>query len=150
MRKLTLLLFALSGFLMTSCVTDSTEPDMVDPWLRERTPASLRLAGQVGAAVITDDWRHDDEGAISVTLVVDDISKVEVVELELQYNATADIKAGDILDLSSGSTTFTVTAETGETRTYTLTYSVFAEELEGVYSLDPLEHGLLDDYGPSP
>ena len=46
----------------------NTEP-LVDPWLRERTPVNLRLQSQIGAAVISDDWRNDAEGSIVVNLI---------------------------------------------------------------------------------
>lgn len=141
MRKLLLPLFCVcAGALLGGCYeNESSAPDMVDPWLRERTPVSFRLENQIGEAVITHDWRHDDEGAVSVRLVtgaINDMAAVKVEGIELQYGATASVQAGSTLDLSSGKGSFVVTAETGETREYTVTYSAFIEPFEGVYDLD--------------
>ena len=47
------------------------------------------------------------------------MTKVKVEEITLQYNAKASVQAGSTIDLSSGSCDIVVTAETGETRTYT-------------------------------
>lgn len=145
------MLVCLLGTLLCGCYeNEDSGPDMVDPWLRERTPASLRLENQIGAAVITDDWRHDESGNIRVQLVtggIADWSKVKVVDIELQYNATASISAGSTLDMSSGTGSFVVTAENGETRTYTVSYDAFKEPLEGVYLLDPIS-GILDGSAP--
>lgn len=144
-------LSCLLGLLLTGCYEhDSSAPDMVDPWLRERTPVSFRLESQIGAAVITDDWRHDDSGAISVQLVlgsIADMSRVQVTEIEFAYNATASVRPGSTLDLSSGGDSFVVTAENGEQRTYTVTYTVFKEPFEGVYVHDPIA-GILDGTAP--
>jgi len=145
------MLVCLSGTLLFGCYeNEDSGPDMVDPWLRERTPVSLRLENQIGAAVITNDWRHDESGTIRVQLVtggIADWSKVKVVDIGLQYNATASISAGSTLDMSSGTGSFVVTAETGETRTYTVSYDSFKEPLEGVYLLDPIS-GILDGSAP--
>lgn len=141
MQKIYPLFFcALQGLLLVGCYqNESTAPDMVDPWLRERTPLSFRVESQVGAAVITDDWRHDDVGTINfqlVTQTIEDMSRVKVEQIELQYNATASVQAGSTIDLSSGSCEIVVTAENGETRTYTVSYYPFIEPFEGVYDLD--------------
>lgn len=60
-KSILLFLCAVSGTLLAGCYeNDSSGPDMVDPWLRERTPLGFRVESQVGEAVITDDWRHDE------------------------------------------------------------------------------------------
>lgn len=152
MRKLLLPLFCVcAGGLLVGCYeNESSAPDMVDPWLRERTPVSFRLENQIGEAVITHDWRHDDEGAVSVQLVVsaiEDLTAVKVEKIELQYGATASVTEGGTLDLSSGTGSFVVTAETGETREYSVSYTAFMEPLEGVYLFDPIS-GILDGSAP--
>ncbi len=151
MRTLKYLMAMVTVFLVTlSCddIKRNQEP-LVDPWTRERTPASLTLAGQVGTATISNDWRNDDKGTIAVTLVTpEDPASVKVEEITLQYNATANIQAGSVLDFSSGSAQFVVTAETGETRTYTITYDPFIETLEGTYAFESIKG--LDDWGKCP
>lgn len=127
---------------LSSCKKEprNTEP-LIDPWLRERTPVNLRLESQIGAAVITDDWRHDDVGSVMVTLVTGslDLSAVKVIALDFAFPEsgfcpTASIKAGDTVDLSSGSTSFVVTSCNGETRTYTIRFEAFVDTVEGTYS----------------
>lgn len=104
--------------------------ELIDPWLRDRTIESLRLQGQVGESVISTDWRHDDEGTITVSLIVDsddDLKNVLVSEIIIkdqgEYTATASVQAGDAIDLSGGSGQIVVTAYNGETRIYTILYS---------------------------
>lgn len=128
--------------------------ELTDPWLRERTPVNLRLESQIGAAVITDDWRNDASGSVVVSLITGglDLTAVKVVALDFKYPdseycPTADIAPGSTLDLSDGSAEFTVTAYNGETRTYTLIYTVFTDPLEGCYSFTQIG-GILDGSAP--
>lgn len=131
----------------------NTEP-LVDPWLRERTPVNLRLESQIGAAVISDDWRNDGVGSIVVNLITGglDMSAVKVQALDFKFPdsefcPTASIGPGSTLDLSSGSASFVVTAHNGETRTYTVTYTQFKDPLEGTYTFTPVG-GILDGSAP--
>ncbi len=131
----------------------NTEP-LVDPWLRERTPVNLRLESQIGAAVISDDWRNDGVGSVVVNLITGglDMSAVKVQSLDFKFPdsefcPTASIGPGSTLDLSSGSASFVVTAHNGETRTYTVTYTQFKDPLEGTYTFTPVG-GILDGSAP--
>lgn len=128
--------------------------ELMDPWLRERTPINVRLDKQVGAATISSDWRHDDQGSVVVQLVTGglDLKAVKVVALDFQYPdsqycPTCSIKAGDTVDLSSGSAKFTVTAYNGETRDYTITFSEFLDPIVGTYGHAPVA-GILDGGAP--
>ena len=150
-----LLLAAVASMALASCTEDprNTE-ELVDPWLRERTPVNLRLESQIGAAVITDDWRNDTEGSVTVQLITGglDLSAVKVVALDFEYPEseycpTASITPGSTLDLSDGTAEFTVTAYNGETRTYTVSYTVFNDSLEGTYSFSKIA-GILDGSAP--
>ena len=62
--------------------------ELVDPWLRERTPVNVRLESQIGPAVISHDWRSDDQGSVAVSLITTglDLSAVKVVALDFQYS----------------------------------------------------------------
>lgn len=142
---------AIAALGLASCsqMEHDTEP-LADPWTRERTPVNVRLEGQIGAAAISDDWRNDAVGTISVSLITAslDLSKVKVVALDFQFPdsefcPSSSLKAGDTVDLTSGSTTFVVTAYNGETRTYTLRYEVFSDPLVGTYVHEPVA-GILD------
>ena len=79
---------------------DSNQRDvqeLIDPWLRERTPIAFKVEGQVGEAVIVNNWRKDEDGSINVTLIssaINDLRNVQVLSLELQYNATSSLGVG--------------------------------------------------------
>lgn len=128
--------------------------ELIDPWLRERTPVNIRLDKQVGAANISVDWRHDDKGSVVVQLVTGglDLTAVRVVALDFQfpdseYCPTSSLNVGDAIDLSSGEASFTVTAFNGETREYTLSYSEFVDPIVGTYVHTPVG-GILDGSAP--
>ena len=140
---------------MGSCgkVVHDTE-ELVDPWLRERTPVNVRLESQIGAAVISDDWRNDAAGSVTVSLITGglDLSAVKVEAIDFKYPGSefcpkASIGPGSTLELSSGSATFDVTAYNGEKRTYTVTYTQFNDPLEGTYSFTQVG-GILDGAAP--
>ena len=150
---------ALAALLMPALFACTEEPrntePLVDPWLRERTPVNLRLESQIGAAVISDDWRNDGVGSVVVNLITGglDMSAVKVQALDFKFPdsefcPTASIGPGSTLDLSSGSASFVVTAHNGETRTYTVTYTKFKDPLEGTYTFTPVG-GILDGSAPA-
>ena len=151
--------FALAAVLLPAvfgCTEEprNTEP-LVDPWLRERTPVNLRLESQIGAAVISDNWRNDAEGSITVNLITGglDMSAVKVEALDFKFPdsefcPTASIAPGSTLDFSSGQASFVVTAHNGETRTYTVSYTQFKDPLEGTYTFTPIG-GILDGSAPA-
>ena len=150
--------FSLAALLLPvffACTEEprNTEP-LIDPWLRERTPVNLRLESQIGAAVISDDWRNDAEGSIVVSLVTGglDMSAVKVEALDFKYPNSeycpkARVAPGGTLDFSSGTASFVVTAFNGETRTYTVSYTQFKDPLEGTYTFTPVG-GILDGSAP--
>lgn len=150
-----LLLGSLAFAALAACSeTPRNTEELVDPWTRERTPVNFRLESQIGAAVISDDWRNDAVGSISVSLITGglDMSAVKVEALDFKFPdsefcPTASIDKGSTLDLSGGSAKFTVTAYNGETREYTVTYSQFKDPLEGTYSFTPVG-GILDSNAP--
>ena len=157
MKKL-LHFFCVAATLASICACQE-EPrntaELVDPWLRERTPVDVRLEKQVGAATISSDWRHDDMGSVTVQLVTGglDLHKVKVESLSFkypqsQYCPTCSIKPGDTVDLSSGSASFMVTAYNGETREYVITFTEFLDPLVGTYGHDPVA-GILDGSAPT-
>ena len=150
-----LFLAAVAVLAFSSCEEQQRNTEeLIDPWLRERTPVNLRLESQIGAAVITDNWRNDQEGSVVVSLITGglDMSAVKVVALDFEfpdseYCPKADIAPGSTIDLSDGTADFTVTAYNGETRTYTISYSQFKDPLEGTYSFTQIG-GLLDGSAP--
>ena len=149
LRHLLLSVAAVMAFSACQEAERNTE-ELIDPWLRERTPVNVRLESQIGPAIISSDWKTDEVGTVTVSLVTAtlDMSAVKVVALDFAYPEsefcpTASIKPGDTVDLSDGTAEFVVTAKTGETRTYTIQYTVFTDALEGCYSFTPVG-GILD------
>ena len=150
--------FIIGAFSMAAVLSCAEEPrntePLVDPWLREHTPVNLRLESQIGAAVISDNWRNDAEGSIVVNLITSglDMSAVRVEALDFkfpdsEYCPKASVNPGGTLDFSSGQASFTVTAYNGETRTYTVSYTQFKDPLEGTYTFTPIG-GILDGSAP--
>lgn len=144
-------LFAVAASCLAACTPEerNTEP-LVDPWTREKTPVNFRVENQIGAATITSNWRDDSVGGIHVSMITGglDMKKVKIVAIDFEFPEsefcpTASVKVGDTIDLSSGSTTFTVTAYNGEVRTYTVDYEQFKDPLEGVYVHEKIV-GILD------
>ena len=155
LRHLFLSVAAVMAFSACQEAERNTE-ELIDPWLRERTPVNVRLESQIGPAVISQDWRTDELGSVVVNLITTglDMSAVKVVALDFQYPDSefcpeASIKPGDTVDLSDGSAEFVVTSKNGEKRTYTITYEVFTDTLEGTYSFTKVG-GLLDTSGAVP
>ena len=149
LRHLLLSVAAIMAFSACQQIERNTE-ELIDPWLRERTPVNVRLESQIGPAIISSDWKTDEVGTVTVSLVTAtlDMSAVKVVALDFAYPEsefcpTASIKPGDTVDLSDGTAEFVVTAKTGETRTYTIQYTVFTDALEGCYTFTPVG-GILD------
>ena len=154
-RSLFLTAVAMTAFASCDDKARNTE-ELIDPWLRERTPVNVRLESQIGPAIITGDWRNEEVGSVSVSLITAglNLKAVKVVALDFKYPdsefcPTASIGPGDTVDLSDGSAEFVVTSANGETRTYTLTYSVFTDTLEGSYSFTKVG-GILDTSGAVP
>lgn len=152
MRKfISLLPVVAVALVMFSCKEEprNTEP-LVDPWLRARTPQALRLESQVGAAVITDNWRDDSKGTISVTIVTPavDLGAVAISQLDLPAGATADVEPGDTLDFSEGNPTITVTSQNGTTRAYVVSYNDFVEPFVGTYRMNVIP-GILGGGNPN-
>lgn len=152
MKRITTTL-VLVTFLATlfSCSSSKREvEELVDPWLRERTPQAFRLESQVGAPVIVNNWRDDQVGNITVTLVTSqlEMDKVKISELLFEEGTVGSVTTGDYLDFSSGTATMEVTSASGDKRIYTIDYLEFYEELEGVFAMSPRK--VMDDYGVDP
>ena len=113
-RNLFLAAVAVTAFASCGQKERNTE-ELIDPWLRERTPVNVRLESQIGPAIISQDWRNDEVGSVSVSLITTglDMSAVKVVALDFKYPEsefcpTASIGHGATIDLSDGSAEFKV------------------------------------------
>ncbi|MDR0938230.1 MAG: hypothetical protein LBN29_02580 [Mediterranea sp.] len=130
------------GITLThSCVKDMQDDLHKGGWNHERSITGISFANQVGQPVIQ---RIDEStGTIDITLnvgAIPDLSKVELTNLQLSYQATAGVKPGDMLDFSNDARTASiiVTSTLGETRAYTITAAEFREQMEGTWAINDL------------
>ncbi len=127
-KYLTLLCISLQCLVSCNPLGKHNVQELTDPWLRDRTLVSLKLAGQVGPTIISTDWQDDTKGSIKLKLIVNalDMSAVPVEEISMkdqgQFTAVASVKPGDTIDLSGGTCPIVVTASNGEIRTYVISY----------------------------
>jgi hypothetical protein len=128
-------------FALVSCNEEGQPADPFDVPNTELTPTALTLEGQVGSPVFVDSAENPDAGTVSVVIEIRevDVHSIVVEDIRVPRAAVASIARGDILDLSAGAS-FSVTAEDGSRRTYTIIYreperaqgnSVLSFELDG-------------------
>jgi hypothetical protein len=98
--------------------------DPFDVLNTELTPTAFTLEGQMGTPVIADSASDPKAGTVSVVIETRevDVKAVTVEDIRVPRAAVASIARGDELDLTTDPT-FTVTAEDGSSRTYTILYS---------------------------
>lgn len=138
-KILSFVLLAGCAFLTQSCVKDLQDDINDGGWNHERSVISISFENQIGSAEISNTDASTGEIELSINVGAQpSMTSVKLNELETSYQATSSIKVGDALDLSSGSATFTVTATTGETRTYTIKAKEFSESLVGTWTIDAL------------
>lgn len=134
-------LFILCVIILQSCVKDMQDDLKEGGWNHERTLISLKFKNQVGQAEIE---RVDDiSGEVTITLnvgAITDLSKVEVENMQLSYQAKASVNIGGTVDFSNAErkATITVTSALGEARNYTIYASEFRETIEGQWSINNL------------
>lgn len=134
-----IVLLAICVFAMQSCQKDLQDDMNNGGWNHERSVISISFENQIGNAEIDNIDEKTGEIDLSINVGAQpSMASVKLNELEVSYQAKSSIKVGDVLDLSSGSATFTVTATTGETRTYTIKANAFSESLEGTWTIDAL------------
>lgn len=134
-------LFILCVIILQSCVKDMQNDLNDGGWNHERSLISLKFKNQVGQAEIE---RVDDiTGEVLITLNVDaitDLSKVEVENMQLSYQAKSSVNIGGTVDFSNvdRKATISVTSALGETRDYTIYASEFRETIVGQWSINNL------------
>lgn len=139
MKKISYILLAILTIAFTSCKSDPWDEVTDGDWNHQRSVMDIAIEGQAGSPEF--EILASGDGVITLTVaadLVEDVSALAVTKLDLSYQATSSIAVGSVLDLSTGSTTFTVTSQTGKTRTYTLQMEAFAESFVGTYSIDEL------------
>jgi hypothetical protein len=131
MKKSFYILFVLLAVLFNACKDDPLADLENTDWQKERNIVSILLEGQIGTAVIE---RTADEAKITAFVKeanIVDMSKVEIVAIELAYGATTVNAAGTTLDLTSGSATISVESGSGSTLDWEINTQPFVSDLEG-------------------
>ena len=127
------------ALLLFSCKKDPlSEVDSGD-WNHERNIIGIRFNGQVGDATIV---RNGDTATIQFTYntaASEDLSAIEIIELEISYGATASVSTGQTLDFEADSqAVITVTPVHGEPLDWQITLVPFSESLLGQWYIDKL------------
>lgn len=105
-------------------------------WNSDHRILDIKFAGQAGKAVVKD--IDESTGTVTLQLATDlvtDMSKVTVETLELSYKATSSVERGGTIDFTAASPSITVTASTGQSRTYALNMTEFTETIIGKYRI---------------
>lgn len=137
MKKI-FILFLLAMSII-SCQKDPMSELNDGSWNKEKQLLSIRFTDQVGDASISISAEDSSQGFAEVTILSAQYdTPVEIVAMEVSYNATASVNLGEtlIFDSTTKSAEITVTAETGDTRTYTITASELVEELLGTWYIN--------------
>jgi hypothetical protein len=128
-------LFSLATLMIvvSGCVKDPYD-DVVS---NERSIEAVTLGGgltQVGPAIV-----DRAEGKVSVQVLVDESTNLSSVQpiIQASYKAKTQPESGAAVDFASNGNKFeyTVTAESGQTRTWTVELVPFSETLPGTYKI---------------
>lgn len=139
MKTLKLILSIIVLLTSWSCKNDPWSDIADGGWNHERTLLDIKFQGQAGQAIITTD--DATTGTIELALAVDmidDLSKVKLETLLVSYKADPSIDEGETIDFTSGSPSFTITSQTGKSRSYNIIMSPFSEDLLGIYDINDL------------
>lgn len=131
--KFSALLLLIAGLIQISCTRDPYE----DVHSNEKSIEEVTLSGgatQIGPAVI--DRAAGKATVYYLALPETDLSKV-VTNIQTSYRGTVSPASGQTVDFVAGNnkSTFTVTAESGEKREWTLEVVPFNETLQGTFAI---------------
>ena len=132
-----LLLTAMAS-LVLSCTKDLQDDLKEGGWNHERTILDIKFQNQMGLPVIETIDAHTGDIKVTINVeVIPDMSQVKLEKLQLSYQATASVKAGETLNFDNEEKTaiLTVTSATGKQREYTIQASPFVETLAGTYDV---------------
>ncbi|MBQ0077524.1 MAG: hypothetical protein KBS55_02680 [Bacteroidales bacterium] len=135
MKTRLIALLALAG-LFAACNPESKDPGKTGGGSHERSIISIAFEGQIGESTI--EATDATTGTISfqiATDLVEDMSKVKVTSIVVSYGATASVKTGETIDLTTAEPVITVTSEAGDKRDYALRMDAFTESFAGCYSI---------------
>lgn len=127
--------------LAQGCVKDLQDEINNGNWNHERQVLDIKFDNQVGLASI--EIVDATSGTIEIAINVDavpDLSDIRLASMQLSYQATASVKPGDALNFDNPAreASLSVTAASGETRTYTIHVSEFSEDICGVWNIQAL------------
>ncbi|MEP0211648.1 MAG: hypothetical protein ABJD66_00415 [Cellulophaga sp.] len=133
MKKLNNIYFVVLALFFVACTDNPLEDVEGTDWQKERNVVSILLEGQIGTAIIE---RNFDDAKIKIyakTENIADLSKVEIKNIELSYGASSANEKGTTLDLSSGTTTISVSSGAGNSLDWEVTMLPFKSDLEGTW-----------------
>lgn len=122
--------------ILGACQKDPWAAVEEGSWNSDHRILDIKFAGQAGKAVVKD--IDETTGTVTLQLATDlvkDMSKVTVETLELSYKANASVERGGTVDFTAASPSITVTASTGQSRTYSLNMTEFTETIIGKYKI---------------
>lgn len=102
---------------------------------KERSILSIAFEGQIGEAVIEN--TDATSGTVSVEIATDlvaDLTKVKITALTFSYGATSSVAQGETMDLTKAAS-IVITAESGDTKTYSINVKTFSESFAGCYTI---------------
>ncbi len=121
--------------IMTACTEDPLEHLESTDWQKERNVKSILLDGQIGTAVIE---REIDDAQIKVFAKfenIEDLSKVEIKDIELAYGASSNSSVGSVLNFDNTDTTaiINVVSGAGQPLEWIVSLKPFKSDLEGTW-----------------
>jgi len=133
MKKTIYICMLVFAVLMSACTVDPLKEIKEGDWNKERNVISLLVDGQIGTAVI--DRNGDDADLILYAKFenIEDLSKVEIKDIELSYGASTPNEVGSILNFANTDTTsmLTVVSGSGTELEWNISMKPFVSDLEG-------------------
>lgn len=122
--------------LFQSCEKDLMEDVNDGGWNNERNILAIGLQAQIGLSKIE---RTGDEATVKIVVNAGalDLAAVNVTDIVLSYDATANVAAGDKLnfDNAENKSSISVTSKKGESLQWTIIIEPFINEIEGSWKI---------------
>lgn len=128
-------------FILQSCQKDPLKNINDGGWNNERSIIDIKFKGQIGSTVIDNIDSSTGRIDFSVNIAaVEDISKIEIEDMDISYQATASTQIGESLNFNNEnrSAQISITSPTGKSRTYTIYMNEFYESLVGVWQISSM------------
>ncbi|WP_068475000.1 hypothetical protein [Saccharicrinis aurantiacus] len=133
MKKTIYICMLVFAVLMSACTVDPLKEIKEGDWNKERNVISLLVDGQIGTAVINRNGDDADLILYAKFENIEDLSKVEIKDIELSYGASTPNEVGSILNFANTDTTsmLTVVSGSGTELEWNISMKPFVSDLEG-------------------